>query len=127
MADAGRLPGRYNLIIADAYEHFARQMPIGEFGERLAAGALPDKLSVVGLEKRLSETGYTHELARTMDENADDLEFQSPTIQVVLKGSFHRRGRTFDLRYDAELYPLERLFGPQLKRQTKADWITAPF
>jgi hypothetical protein len=127
MAAPGKLPGRYNLVIEGAYERFDHQIPIQEFAERLAIEDLPNKVSVVGLEDKLSDEEFRIDLARLMDQHADDMEYQSPTVQVVLNGSFHRRGRTYDLRYKGSLYSLERLFGPQLERRKEGDWITAPF
>lgn len=127
MADLGKLPGQYNLVIEGTYELYDHRMPIQEFSERLAAEDLPNEVSVVGLEDELDDGDFRIDLARLMDQHADDLEYQSPTIQVVLNGSFHRRGRTYDLRYNGTLYSLERLFGPQLERRKEGDWITAPF
>jgi hypothetical protein len=101
-------------------------MPIGELLQRLKNDDVPDEVSVVGLEKMLDDEEFINELAREMDQRADDLEYQSPTIQIVVKGSFHRRGKTYDLRYDGELYPLQEIFGPQLERREQGDWITSP-
>lgn len=127
MADPGKLPGRYNLVIDGAYDRFDHQMPIREFADRLTAEDIPSEVCVIGLEDILSDDEFRFELARLMDQHADDLEYQSPTIQIILNGSFHRRDRTFDLRYGGNIYSLERLFGPQLKRRKDGDWITAPF
>ncbi len=127
MAGPGQIPGRYNIIVAGEYETFDHQMPIDEFLQRLKNDDVPDEVSVVGLEKMLDDEEFINELAREMDQRADDLEYQSPTIQIVVEGSFHRRGKTYDLRYDGELYPLQDIFGPQLERREQGDWITSPF
>jgi hypothetical protein len=127
MAGPGQIPGRYNIIVAGEYEPFDHQMPIDEFLQRLKNDDIPDEVSVVGLEKIFDDEEFINELAREMDQRADDLEYQSPTIQIVVKGSFHRRGKTYDLRYDGELYRLQEIFGPQLERREQGDWITSPF
>ena len=127
MAGPGRIPGRYNVIIAEEYETFDHQMPIDEFFQRLKNDDVPDEVSVVGTEEILDDEELVNDLAREMDQRADDLEYQSPTIQFVVEGSFHRRGKTYDLRYDGELYPLQDIFGPQLERREQGDWITSPF
>ncbi len=127
MAGPGRIPGRYNIIVAGEYEKFDHQMPIEEFLQRLKNDDVPDEVSVVGLEKVFDDAEMVNELARKMDQRADDLEYQSPTIQFVVEGSFHRRGKTYDLRYDDELYSLQEIFGPQLERRKDGDWITSPF
>jgi len=62
-----------------------------------------------------------------MDRRANDLEYQSPTVQFVVEGSFHRSGKTYDLRYDDELYSLQQVFGPQLDRKEDGKWLVAPF
>ncbi|MUW14269.1 hypothetical protein GJ633_06055 [Halorubrum sp. CBA1125] len=127
MAGPGQIPGRYNIIVAGEYETFDHQMPIDEFFQRLKNDDVPDEVSVVGLEKMLDDEEFINELAREMDQRADDLEYQSPTIQVVVEGSFHRRGKTYDLRYEGELYSFQDIFGPQLERREQGDWITSPF
>jgi len=127
MAGPGQIPGRYNIIVAGEHETFDHQIPIEEFLQRLKNDDVPDEVSVVGLEKMLDNEEFINELAREMDQRADDLEYQSPTIQIVVEGSFHRRGKTYDLRYDGELYSLQDIFGPQLERREQGDWITSPF
>ena len=127
MASPGQIPGRYNIIVAGEYETFDHQMPIDEFLQRLKDDDVPDEVSVVGLEKRLDDEEFVTELAREMDQRADDLEYQSPTIQIVVEGSFHRRGKTYDLRYEDNLYSLQEIFGPQLERRGDGNWITSPF
>ena len=106
---------------------FDHQMPIDEFFQRLKNDDVPDEVSVVGTEEILDDEELVNDLAREMDQRADDLEYQGPTIQFVVEGSFHRRGKTYDLRYDGELYPLQDIFGPQLERREQGDWITSPF
>ncbi len=127
MAGPGQIPGRYNIIVAGNYETFDHQMPIDGFLQRLKYDDVPDGVSVVGLEKMLDDEEFVTELAREMDQRADDLEYQSPTIQIVVEGSFHRRGKTYDLRYEDNLYSLQEIFGPQLERRGDGNWITSPF
>jgi hypothetical protein len=113
--------------MAGEYETFDHQIPVSEFLQRLKNDDVPDEVSVVGLEKMLDDEEFINELAQEMDQRADDLEYQSPTVQIVVEGSFHRRGKTYDLRYDGELYSLQDIFGPQLERREQGDWITSPF
>jgi hypothetical protein len=127
MAGPGQIPGQYNLVIEGAYETFEHQIPVQEFLQRLTEDDVPQKVSVVGLADALSDEGLANELAREMDKRANDLEYQSPTIQFVVEGSFHRSGKTYDLRYDDELYSLQQVFGPQLERKEDGEWLVAPF
>ena len=127
MAGPGQIPGRYNLVIEGAYETFEHQIPVAEFVQRLKEDEVPDKVSVVGLEDALADEERTNELGREMDQRANDLEYQSPTVQFVVEGSFHRSGKTYDLRYDDELYSLQQVFGPQLERKEDGEWLVAPF
>jgi len=127
MAGPGQIPGRYNLVIEGGYETFEHQIPVKEFLQRLKEDDVPQKVSVVGLADALSDDGVANELAREMDKRANDLEYQSPTIQFVVKGSFHRSGKAYDLRYDDELYSLQQVFGPQLERKEEGAWLIAPF
>lgn len=127
MAGPGQIPGRYNLVIEGAYETFEHQIPVGEFVQRLQEDNIPDRVSVVGLTEALADDDLANELAREMDRRANDLEYQSPTVQFVFEGSFHRSGKTYDLRYDRELYSLQQVFGPQLERKEDGQWLVAPF
>ena len=127
MAAPGQIPGQYNLVIEGAYETFEHQIPVQEFLQRLKDDDVPEKVSVVGLADALRDEDLANELAREMDKRANDLEYQSPTIQFVVKGSFHRSGKTYDLRYDDELYSLQQVFGPQLDRKEDGKWLVAPF
>jgi hypothetical protein len=127
MAGPGQIPGRYNLVIEGAYETFEHQIPVQEFLQRLTEDDIPEKVSVVGLADALSDEDLANELAGEMDQRANDLEYQSPTIQFVVEGSFHRSGKTYDLRYDDELYSLQQVFGPQLERKEDGKWLVAPF
>lgn len=38
-------------------------------------------------------------------------------VQFVVDGSFHRRGKTYNLRHDDEFSPLQEVFGPPLDRK----------
>lgn len=127
MAGLGRIPGRYNLVIEDAYDTFDHRMPIEEFIERLRNDDVPSEVSVVGLEGALSDDDLRAELTDAMDRRANDLEYQNPTVQFVVEGSFHRQGKTYDLRYDDELHSLQNVFGPQLERKEGGDWLVSPF
>lgn len=127
MAGPGKIPGRYNLIVKGAYNTFDHQIPIKDFIQRLSDDTVPDNVSVVGLGEAFEDGELAEKLAREMNRQANDLEYQSPTIQFVVDGSFHRQGRVYDLRYNNELYPLQEVFGPQLERKDTGDWLVAPF
>lgn len=127
MAGPGRIPGRYNIVVEGEYERFEHQMPVEEFIQRLENDEVPDEVSVVGLGDAFKDGELVTELANAMDRRANDLEFQSPTIQFVIEGSFHRSGKTFDLRYEEELFSLQEVFGPQFDRKGDGDWLVAPF
>ena len=127
MAGPGRIPGRYNLIIENTYDAFDHQMPVDEFITRLVDDDVPQKVSVIGLGKAFEDGDLATELANEMDRRANDLEYQSPTVQFVVEGSFHRRGKSYDLRYNDELYALQDVFGPQIERKEQGEWLVAPF
>jgi hypothetical protein len=127
MAGPGQIPGRYNIIVEGEYETLDHQIPVPDFIEALEEDDVPDEVSVVGLGDAYEEGDWAHTLASAMDMRANDLEYQTPTVQFVVKGSFHRRGKTFDLRYNDELYSLQNVFGPQIERKKEGDWLVAPF
>lgn len=127
MAAAGQIPGRYNLIEEGCYDPFDHQMPIEDFIERLVNDDVPDKVSVIGLGEAFEDGDLATKLSQEMDKRANDLEYQTPTVQFVVLGSFHRRGKTFDLRYNDELYPLQDVFGSQIERKGEGDWLVTPF
>jgi hypothetical protein len=127
MAGPGQIPGRYNIIVKGEYETFDHQIPVKDFIQRLKDDAVPDEVSVVGLGEAFEDDDIANELARAMDQRANDLEYQSPTVQFVVNGSFHRQGKVYDLRYNDELYSLQEVFGPQLERKEQGDWLVSPF
>ncbi|WP_049996323.1 hypothetical protein [Halococcus sediminicola] len=126
MAGPGQIPG-YNLIIEGEYETFDHQMPVEEFIQCLQKDTVPDQVSVVGLGEAYQDGDKARELSDEMDSRANDLEYQNPTVQFIIEGSFHRQGKTYDLRYKDELYSLQDVFGPQLERKEQGDWLVAPF
>jgi|GEM_PF-2554098 len=127
MAGPGQIPGRYNVVEEGAHETFDHQIPVEEFVECLEEDDVPDEVSVVGLDAAFEDGDLATELAHAMDRRANDLEYQNPTVQFVVEGSFHRRGKSYDLRYGDELYSLQDVFGPQLERKGDGDWLVAPF
>ena len=127
MAGPGRIPGRYNLVVEGSYETFEHRIPVKEFLQRLEENDVPENVSVVGLADALADDDLANELARAMDRRANDLEYQSPTVQFVVTGSFHRSGKTYDLRDDDHLHSLQQVFGPQLERKKDGEWLVAPF
>ncbi|MFC7070612.1 hypothetical protein ACFQL9_13240 [Halobaculum lipolyticum] len=126
MVGPGRIPGQYNLIVEGAYDQFDLQLPVPEFTKRLEKDDVPDTVSVVGLGEAFVDGDMVDQLKAAMSDRVTDLEYQSPTIQFVVKESFHRRGKSFDLRFEDELYDLQRLFGPRVTREG-TDWLAAPF
>lgn len=127
MAGPGQIPGRYNLVIEGTHNTFDHRMPIEEFIERLQKDDVPDEVSVIGLEDALSDNELRTELKSAMDRRANDLEYQNPTVQFVVEGSFHRQGKTYDLRYDDQLHSLQDVFGPQIERKEDGGWLVTPF
>jgi len=127
MAGPGQIPGRYNLVIEGTHDTFDHRMPIEEFIERLQKDDIPDEVSVIGLEDALSDNELRTELKSAMDRRANDLEYQNPTVQFVVEGSFHRQGKTYDLRYDDQLHSLQDVFGPQIERKEDGGWLVTPF
>lgn len=127
MVAPGQIPGRYNIIIQNAYDTFEHQIPVEDFIQRLKDDEVPEDVSVVGLSTALADDDTAAELAQEMDRRADDLEYQNPTVQFIVQGTFHRSGKTYDLRYKDELYPLDEVFGSQLDRKEDGEWIVAPF
>jgi hypothetical protein len=127
MAGPGQIPGRYNVVVEGEYDPFDHRIPVEEFVRRLGEDDVPETVSVVGLGEALRDGDRSDDLAREMERRAVDLEYQSPTIQFVVDGSFHRSGKSYDLRYDGELYALQPVFGPQLERKADGNWLVAPF
>lgn len=127
MAGPGQIPGRYNLVVDGEYETFDRQMGVEEFIECLEDDDVPDEVSVVGLGDAFEDGDLAETLATARDRRGNDLEYQSPTVQFVVEGTFHRSGKTYDLRYDGDLYALQDVFGPQIEREGEGDWLVAPF
>lgn len=127
MVSPGQIPGRYNLIIEGAYDTFEHQIPVKDFIERLENDEVPEEVTVVGLSSALTNDDIATKLAREMDRRADDLEYQNPTVQFVVKGTFHRSGKSYDVRYEDELYALDDVFGSQLDRKEDGKWIITPF
>jgi hypothetical protein len=127
MVKPGKLAGRYNLVVADAYDLFDHQVPVEEFKSMLRDHDVPDEICVVGVVEAY-EDDDVRGLRRLMDDTADSLESRTPlpTIQFAVEGSFQRRSRDFELQTEDELYRLSRVFGPQIKRRDN-DWLTAPF
>jgi len=126
MAGPGRIPGRYNLVIDGHYDTFDHQIPVEEFIDRLERDDVPDQVSVVGLGDAFEDGDRADELAHAIDQRADDLEYQNPTIQFVVTGTFHRNGKTYDLRYNDQLHSLRGVFGPQFERKGDGDWLVVP-
>lgn len=129
MAGPGRIPGRYNLVVKSEYETFDHQLPVEEFLTRLRDNDVPETVCVVGLGKAFEDSDLAQELAREIDQRANDLETQHPlpTIQFAVEGTFHRSGKTYDLRYGDALYPLQDVFGSQMDRKEGGNWLVIPF
>ena len=129
MAGPGRIPGRYNLVLKGSYDTFDYQVPVEEYVELLREEDVPEEISVVGLHRVFEDEESIDEFRRVIDQHANDLENRHPlpTIQFAVEGSFHRSGKTYDLRYQDDLYALREVFGPQIERKGKGDWLVAPF
>jgi hypothetical protein len=127
MAGPGQIPGQHNIVVKGEYDTFDHQIPVEDFIQQLKDDAVPGEVSVVGLGDAFEDGDLADELARELDKRGNDLTYQSPTIQFVVEGSFHRQGKVYDLRYNDELYPLQEVFGPQLERKEDGDWLVAPY
>jgi hypothetical protein len=128
MPAAGKLPGRYNIVVADEYDLFDHRVPLNEFEEMLRENEVPDEVCVVGLADAFEADERVDELSRLMDRRANDLESRSPlpTIQFAIDGAFQRRKRDFELQAGGDLHRLSRVFGSQIERQEQG-WLLAPF
>jgi hypothetical protein len=128
MAGPGRIPGRYNLVVKSEYETFDHQLPVEEFLTRLRENDVPETVCIVGLGKAFEDGDLAQELGHELERRANDLETGSlPTIQFAVEGSFHRKGKTYDLRYGDDLYPLQDVFGSQMDRKEGGNWLVIPF
>lgn len=125
MTGPGRIPGQYNLIVKGEYDQFDLQLPVPEFTTRLENDDVPDRVTVVGLGDAFADGDEIEQLQAAMQQRMTDLEYQSPKIQFVVAETFHRRGNSFDLRHNGELYELQDVFGPQLRRE-EPNWLVAP-
>jgi len=128
MVEHGKLPGKYNIVVADETDLFDHRVPIKEFGELLRENDVPDEVCVVGLDEVFEDEDAASNLSRLMDQQANALENRRPlpTIQFAVEGSFQRRQRDYELQTGNDLYRLSRVFGPQIERQSSG-WLTAPF
>ena len=128
MPAPGKLPGRYNIVVADEYDLFDHRVPLDEFEEMLQKNSVPDEVCVVGLADAFVDDERVGELSRLMDRRANDLESRNPlpTIQFATEGAFQRRKRDFELQAGSDLYRLSRVFGSQVDRQEQG-WLLAPF
>lgn len=128
MVEDGKLPGEYNIVVADEYDLFDHRVPVAEFEEMLRETDVPDEVCVVGLDDLFGDDDAVTELSTLMDRRANALENRSPlpTVQFAVEGSFQRRQRDFELQTGGDLYRLSRVFGPQIDRRS-GGWLTAPF
>ncbi|MFW5900348.1 MAG: hypothetical protein ACOCTH_01060 [Halodesulfurarchaeum sp.] len=128
MVEHGKLPGEYNIVVADEYDLFDHRVPVEEFEEMLRENDVPDEICVVGLDDLFGDDDAVNELSTLMDRRANALENRSqlPTIQFAVEGSFQRRKRDFELQTGGDLYRLSRVFGGRITRRN-GDWLTAPF
>lgn len=128
MPDSGKLPGRYNIVVAEEYDLFDHRVPIAEFQEMLDEDDVPDEVCVVGLDDLFDDDDAVNKLSRVMSRHADNLEAQNPlpTIQFAVEGAFQRRERDYELHSGDSLYRLSRVFGSQINRREQG-WLTTPF
>lgn len=128
MTEPGKLPGEYNVVVADEYDIFDHRVPVEEFEEMLRENDVPDEVCVVGLEDVFGDEAAVRELSKLMDRHANALENRRslPTIQFAVDGPFQRRQHDFELQIGGDLYRLSRVFGPQFERRS-GGWLTAPF
>lgn len=121
----GRSPDKCNIVIRSEYDTFDHQLPIEEFIKNLNEGHIPDEVSVLGLEEAF-ETGLPSDLRQAIDDCANDLAHERPTIQFAVRGSFQRVPNGFELQYEGSLYHLGRVFGPRLNKEAD-DWLVMSY
>lgn len=121
----GAKPGQYNVVLKEKYETFDHQIPIEEFLDQLEDGTVFDEVCVLELSKFL-ESSDSKRLSRALQDRAWDLKRKNATVQFAVEGSFQRVKGGFELKYDDELYRLDSIFGPQLRKHEDG-WLVAPF
>lgn len=129
MNDIDAVAGMYNIVERGEWTTADYQLPIDEFISNLDSRELPKEVCVVGLENVLSEEDETRErLVSVMRAQMDYLNNQHPlpTIQFAVEGSFQSVGNTFEVEIDDKFYPLEPVFGRQIKRR-RDGWLVTPF
>jgi len=129
MSDIDAVAGMYNVMERGKWKTADYQLPIEEFVSSLDERNLPNVVCVVGLEEVLSEEEELRErLVSVMRAEMDYLNNQHPlpTIQFTLDGYFQSVGNTFEVAIGGEFYPLQEIFGRQIKRR-RDGWLVTPF
>jgi hypothetical protein len=117
--------GQYNIVLKDEYETFNHQVPVEDFIEQLEQGASFDEVCVLELGEAM-ESDTSKKLSRVLQDNTGNFQRRNSTIQFAVEGSFQRVKNGFELKYEGELYRLDRIFGAQL-REKEEGWLVAPF
>lgn len=122
---ADAVPGRYNLVVAEEYETFEHQVPVGQFVESLEQGQTPDEVCVIRLGDAF-ENDQAERLSRALQDRALELTRADATIQFAVEGSIQSVRNGFDLLYQGELYRLNKVFGADLTEHREG-WLIANF
>jgi hypothetical protein len=129
MSDIDAVAGMYNIVNREQWTTADYQLPIEEFINKLEARDLPKEVCVVGLEDAIeADTDLRDRLIAVMRAEMDYLNNQHPlpSIQFAVEGTFQGVGDAFELQVDDEFYPLEPIFGRQIKRR-RDGWLATPF
>lgn len=129
MSDIDAVAGMYNIVDRGRRETADYQVPVEEFITKLESHDLPQEICVVGLDNVLSGDEKLREsLVDTMRLEMDYLNGQRPlpTVQFVVDGEFQSVGDSFDVEIYGKFYPLEPVFGRQIKRRGPG-WVVTTF
>lgn len=130
MTNIDGLAGMYNILEESKFEIADHRVPIENFIEMLADGELPDELAVSGLDTALvaANDDLLTEMQSAMRRRRDWLDSRSPlpTIQFVVDGELQDTGESYDLVIEGEFYPLNSLFGRNL-REREPGWLVTSY
>ena len=121
----GQAPNQCNIVIKGNFDSFDHQLPVLEFVDRLREDKIPNNVTVLDLEEAFL-AGTDSEVRRVLDDRANELANDRPTLQFAVEGSFQRVPNGFELKYENELYRLDRVFGARLQKEEN-DWLVVPY
>lgn len=123
----GAAPGRCNVVRRGKYDLFDHQMPVDTFVDHLHDGQVLDEVCVTKLGEAF-KNGDEMEVARALQDHADDLSAAGTTLQFAVLGSIQSVSGGYELKYEGKLYRLNRVFGAQLRTfGDYNDWLVTPY